>query len=152
MKQSRVLKSVLFTVMSLAALAVCPDRLYKRRRRDLLGGRRNEQLARSESGRRCWFQMKHSFGGSRRPVGKKLYLSDGRRVFRPLVRKAEGLVDGEGKARWDFSLKSVDGETVDDANQEWWCLTKGGESLMTGADSTPIADGDQFELTLTVGY
>ena len=47
---------------------------------------------------------------------------------------------------------TVDVETVDDANQEWWCLTKGGESLMTGADSTPIADGDQFELTLTVGY
>ena len=36
--------------------------------------------------------------------------------------------------------------------QQWWCLTKGGEDVMTGADTTPIASGDCFEFTLTVGY
>ena len=40
----------------------------------------------------------------------------------------------------------------DDANQEWWCFTKGGESVNTGVDSTPVADGDAFEITFTVGY
>ena len=36
--------------------------------------------------------------------------------------------------------------------QEWWKLTKGGEMVNSSADSTPIADGDHFELTFTVGY
>ena len=31
-------------------------------------------------------------------------------------------------------------------------VTKSGEMVNTGADQTPIADGDAFELTLTVGY
>ena len=46
----------------------------------------------------------------------------------------------------------MDGETVDDANQEWWCLTKGGESVETGVDSTPVEDGATYEWTLMVGY
>ena len=46
----------------------------------------------------------------------------------------------------------MDGVTADDANQEWWCFTKGGKMLETGVDSTPIADGDTFEITLTQGY
>ena len=45
-----------------------------------------------------------------------------------------------------------DGRTVDDAKEEWWNLTKGGEALMTGADKTPIADGDKFGLELMAGY
>ena len=63
----------------------------------------------------------------------------------------EGLIAGD---EGDFGLfvKTVDGETVDDANQEWWCLTKGGEMWSNGVDSTEIADGDAFEFTLTVGY
>lgn len=65
--------------------------------------------------------------------------------------EAEGIIAGEDSSYGMF-VQTVDGETADDGEQEWWCLTKGGESLMTGADSTPIADGDQFELTLTVGY
>ena len=46
----------------------------------------------------------------------------------------------------------TDGETVDEANEEWWCITRGGEQVMTGADEVAIADGDAFELTFTVGY
>ena len=48
----------------------------------------------------------------------------------------------------------IDGKarTCDDSKQEWWCLTKNGESIMTGADLTPLSDGDKYELTLTVGY
>lgn len=61
------------------------------------------------------------------------------------------LVEGEDGAYGIF-ITTVDGETVDDANKEWWCITKGGEQLNTSAEQTPIADGEKYELTLTVGY
>ena len=61
------------------------------------------------------------------------------------------LIAGE-ESEYGLFVTSVSGITADDANQEWWCFTKGGESLNTGVDSTPIADGDAFEITLTVGY
>lgn len=62
------------------------------------------------------------------------------------------LVEGE-KSEFGLYMKTVDGLTADESKQEWWCLTKnGGETVMTGIDSTPVADGDKFELTLTVGY
>lgn len=49
-------------------------------------------------------------------------------------------------------ILTADGETADEANQEWWCITRGGEGLTTGASETPVADGETYELTLTVGY
>ena len=49
-------------------------------------------------------------------------------------------------------VKAVNGITADDAKQQWWCFTKGGADLFTGVDSTPIADGDTFEITLKTGY
>ena len=49
-------------------------------------------------------------------------------------------------------VTSVNGIAADSAKEEWWCFTKGGEMLMTGVDTTPIADGDSFEATLKVGY
>lgn len=63
----------------------------------------------------------------------------------------EGLVSGEEGAYGMF-ITTVDGETVDNANQEWWCITKNQEMLNTSADQTPIADGEKYELTLTIGY
>lgn len=67
------------------------------------------------------------------------------------VLTEESLVEGEVGA-YGLFITSVDGETADDGNQEWWCITKGGAQLNTSADQTPLADGDQYELTLTVGY
>ena len=61
------------------------------------------------------------------------------------------LVEGE-ESDYGLFVKTVDGVTADDANEEWWCFTKGGEPVMTSVDSTPIADGDTFEITLTTGY
>ena len=60
---------------------------------------------------------------------------------------AEGEVGSYG-----LFITAVDGETADNDKQQWWCITKGGESVTTGADTLPIADGDQFELTLMEGY
>ena len=65
------------------------------------------------------------------------------------LRKAlegEGLISGEEGA-YGLYVKVVDGITADyDVDQSWWGLYKDGEMLMTGVDTTPIADGDHFEL------
>ena len=64
------------------------------------------------------------------------------------VLTAEGLVQGEQGA-YGLYITTVDGETAQDSLRQWWCITKGGERVDTGADTTPIADGDHFELTLS---
>lgn len=61
------------------------------------------------------------------------------------------LAEGE-TGSYGLFITTVDGETVDDSKQQWWCITKGGEQVNSGADTLPIADGDQFELTLMEGY
>jgi len=61
------------------------------------------------------------------------------------------LVAGD-ESEFGLFVKTVDGYTANEANQEWWCFTKGGEQLFTGIDTTPIADGEHYEITLKVGY
>ena len=61
------------------------------------------------------------------------------------------LAEGTESA-YGLFITTVDGETADDSLQQWWCITREGEMLSTGADQTPIADGEQYELTLTEGY
>jgi len=56
------------------------------------------------------------------------------------------------ESQYGLFVKTVAGVTIDESKQEWWNFTKGGEPLFTGVDTTPIADGDKFEITLTVGY
>lgn len=64
----------------------------------------------------------------------------------------EGEVVVDNQSTYGLYILTVDGETANEANQEWWCLTKNGESVNTGADEVVIADGEHYELTLTVGY
>ncbi len=61
------------------------------------------------------------------------------------------LVKGD-ESEYGLFITEVNGVKVDADNQEWWCITKSGETVNTGVDTTPIADGDSFEITLTVGY
>ena len=56
------------------------------------------------------------------------------------------------ESEYGLYVLTVDGETADEAQQQWWCFTKGGEMLMTGVDSTMIADGEHYEITLTTGW
>lgn len=61
------------------------------------------------------------------------------------------LVDGEN-SEYGLYIKSVIGIEADyDKNQAYWAISKGGEYLMTGADTTPIANGESYELTYTKG-
>lgn len=65
--------------------------------------------------------------------------------------KEINLIEGTD-SEYGMFVTTVNGKLADSAKEEWWCFTKGGEMLMTGVDTTPIADGDAFEITLTVGY
>ncbi len=63
----------------------------------------------------------------------------------------KNLIAGD-ESEYGLFVKTLNGRTTDDAKREWWCFTKNGEALMTGVDTTPIADGEVFEATLKVGY
>ena len=56
------------------------------------------------------------------------------------------------ESEYGLFVTTVNGVTADDSKQQWWCFTKDGEMLQTGVDSTPIANGEHYEITLTEGY
>lgn len=58
-----------------------------------------------------------------------------------------GVIGEEGP--YGLYIKEVDGEAASDADQTFWSVSLNGESLMVGADSQPIADGEHYELVLT---
>ena len=64
---------------------------------------------------------------------------------------AQNLIEGE-QGPYGLYIVKVNDVQAGEQKQEWWCLTKGGESVATGVDSTPVADGDVFELTLMTGW
>ena len=63
----------------------------------------------------------------------------------------EGIIAGE-ESEFGLFVKTVDGETADDAQQQWWAVSKDGAMAETGVDSIVIADGESYEFTLTTGY
>ena len=63
----------------------------------------------------------------------------------------EGLISGE-KSEYGLYVKTVDGETADEANEGWWCLYEGEESALTGVDTQKIKDGGVYSFVYTVGY
>ena len=69
-----------------------------------------------------------------------------------LEQEDSGISISGSESEYGLFVTTVDGVTADDSKQQWWCFTKGGEMLNTGVDSTPIADGDTFEITLMEGY
>jgi len=63
----------------------------------------------------------------------------------------EGLVVGEN-GPYGLMISAVDGETaVYETDGAYWALFVGEEYAMSGADTTPIADGDAFKLVYTIG-
>ena len=64
---------------------------------------------------------------------------------------SEGLVEGE-EGPYGLMISAVDGEAaVWETDGAYWSLYIGEEYAMSGADTTPIADGDTFKLVYTVG-
>ena len=67
------------------------------------------------------------------------------------VLLAEELVQGE-MGPYGLEIHAVDGETASwEENSSYWALFIGEEYAMTGADSTPVNDGDVFKLVYTIG-
>ena len=62
----------------------------------------------------------------------------------------ENLIAGD-EGEWGLYVKTVDGETADDTNQEWWHFTKDGVDT-SSVDNTEIADGDHYEIGFTIGW
>ncbi len=46
-------------------------------------------------------------------------------------------------------ITEVNGIKADDSLRQWWRISKDGVDTTTSADLTPIADGEQYELTLS---
>ncbi|MDO4815149.1 MAG: DUF4430 domain-containing protein [Bacillota bacterium] len=64
----------------------------------------------------------------------------------------EALVEGD-ESEYGLFITSVDGEAADDSLEQWWCINDGeGNMLMTGVDTTPINDGDAYQIILKTGY
>lgn len=62
---------------------------------------------------------------------------------------AHSLVEGEAGA-YGLYIKKVNGMLADyDTDQTYWLLTKNGEYVMSGVDTTKITDGEHYELTRT---
>lgn len=64
---------------------------------------------------------------------------------------AEGLVKGT-EGQYGLFITEAGGVVADDKKQEWWCITKAGQDVATGAGEVVLADGEQYELTLKTGY
>lgn len=59
------------------------------------------------------------------------------------------LIEGE-ESQYGIYIKKVNGILADyDVDGYYWSLLKNGEYLMTGADTTAIADGEHYELVRT---
>jgi len=105
----------------------------------------------------------HFYGGSSADIKRievQIVMSDSQRKTVEIETKSDflrealeekKLINGT-ESEYGLFISTVDGVSVNADKKEWWCITKGGEILMTGADSTPIADGDKFEITLKTGY
>ncbi|MDD6503196.1 MAG: DUF4430 domain-containing protein [Oscillospiraceae bacterium] len=62
-----------------------------------------------------------------------------------------GLVEGT-ESEYGLYVTTVNGITADESQKQWWCFTRDGGTLETGVDTTPIADGERYEITLTTGW
>ena len=63
--------------------------------------------------------------------------------------REKGLIDGTDSdyGKW---VTTVDGETADEANGQFWMFTRGGEWVDTACDATYIADGESYEFFIYV--
>ncbi len=99
----------------------------------------------TEGGKHIVVEVVHGDGSS------KEFPVDTDEEFLGKVLVDENIVE-DNQSDYGLYILTADGETADDSKQEWWCITQDGQSLDTGADSTPVVDGAHYELTLKVGY
>lgn len=57
---------------------------------------------------------------------------------------------GGVEGAYGLFITEVDGVRADGGGREFWGVYRDGEMLRTGVDTTPIADGDRYELVLGI--
>ncbi len=57
----------------------------------------------------------------------------------------QALIKGE-ESTYGLMVKTVNGRTADEAQQEWWCFTKGGEEIFTGVDEPRLPTATALKL------
>lgn len=63
----------------------------------------------------------------------------------------ENLIEGT-ESEYGLYVLTVDGETADESQQEWWGYSVNGAFAEFGVDSQPVADGDVYDFVLNVGW
>lgn len=127
-------KKIIFSLIALLAVIVILFGVYRFTRKDTVEGAKTitvEVIHKDASQKTYEYHTDHEYLGE--------------------VLTDEALIAGE-EGPYGMYIITVDGESADDTNQEWWCITKNNGQLYTSADQTPIADGEKYELTLMIGY
>ena len=108
----------------------------------------------------CWFRFAPSAVAGSKTIEVDIIHGDGTvktfeihtdAEFLRGAMEQEGLISGM-ESEYGLYILTVDGETVDESNQEWWGYTKSGEQVNYGVDTCPIADGEHYEFTFNVGW
>lgn len=68
------------------------------------------------------------------------------------LREALGEIVSGTDGPYGLYILTADGETVDEAQQQWWCVTKDGGQVMSGVEELMIADGERYEITFKTGW
>lgn len=134
MEQKASKKGVLIALAALVLVLVAVLAVYFSSRPDSVAG-----------GKQITVQVVHGDGSK-----KDFPLTTEKEFLGEALVEGGIVVDNQGP--YGLYILTVDGETIDEANQEWWNVCKNGESLMVGADNHPIADGEHYEVIFSVGY
>ncbi|MDE7319779.1 MAG: DUF4430 domain-containing protein [Lachnospiraceae bacterium] len=133
-KTQKNTKKVIFSLAALAAVILVLLCIYQFTRKEAVEGQKTVTIRVIHKD-----QSERSF----EVTTAKEYLGE--------ILREEKIAEGED-GPYGMYIVSADGETADEANQEWWCITKDQEQVNTSADKTPVMDGEEYELTLMVGY
>ncbi len=63
----------------------------------------------------------------------------------------EDLIEGT-ESEYGLYVLTVDGETADESEQQWWGYSVNGAFAELGVDSQPVTDGDVYDFALNVGW
>jgi len=118
----------------------------------------------------CWFMFSPKSGGNKNTeqgdrtaeeTGKHIVIEithkDGTKREVEITTDADYLYDAMKQENLIGELNNgmfdtVDGETADSSNEEWWGYTKSEEYVSVGLSDCVISDGDHYEFTLHIGY
>ena len=130
-------KKTIFAVIALVAVVAI-----------LLGVYLLTRPATSQGAKTISIEVIHSDGSS-----KTFRYHTDEEFLGPVLIAEQLVVGSEGP--YGLTISAVDGEEAvwkaGDAHGAYWALFVGEEYATTGADTTPIADGDTFKLVYTLG-